>query len=150
MYDFVISDSSFTNFSNASCQTDYSLLKLFTGLAIAALIAWKLTLINAMMMDPIPAIKNKPQLNSILYAKFSSHLCIKYHASGVAIAKAIMIRNTNSFENKYTMFDAVAPNTFLIPTSLILCTAINDANPYNPRQLRNIAMPAKILYKYSN
>ena len=117
---------------------------------MAAFIAWKLTLINAITMDAIPPIKNKHQLNSILYAKFSSHLCMKYHAIGVAIANAIMISNTNSFVNKYTMFDAVAPNTFLMPTSLIRCSAMNDANPYKPRQLRNIAMPAKILYKYAN
>src|SRR5215468_1863720 len=97
---------------------NYFVLKLLTGFANAALTAWKLTLINAITIDAIPATINNHQLNSILYAKFSSHLCMKYQANGADIAKAIVIRNTNSFENKYTMFEAVAPNTFLIPTSL--------------------------------
>ena len=36
----------------------YSLLKLFTGLATAAFIAWKLTVINAINADIHPAITN--------------------------------------------------------------------------------------------
>jgi len=36
----------------------YSVLKLFTGLAIAALIAWKLMVANAMMRANNPASKN--------------------------------------------------------------------------------------------
>jgi hypothetical protein len=92
----------------------YSVLKLFTGFAIAAFIARELTLINAITIDTIPPTKNNHQLNSILYAKFSSHLCMKYQASGVAITKAIAISHTaNSFENNYIMFDAVAPKLFL-------------------------------------
>jgi hypothetical protein len=45
----------------------YSVLKLFTGFAIAAFIAWKLTVINAIRTAAMPAIKNIHQLISILY-----------------------------------------------------------------------------------
>ena len=40
----------------------YSVLKLFTGFAIAAFIAWKLTVINAINKARIPAIANTHQL----------------------------------------------------------------------------------------
>jgi hypothetical protein len=45
----------------------YSLLKLFTGFATAAFIAWKLTVDNAIKMATMPAIKNIHQLMVILY-----------------------------------------------------------------------------------
>ena len=40
----------------------YSVLKLFTGFAIAALIAWKLTVINAIKITNNPAAANNHQL----------------------------------------------------------------------------------------
>ncbi len=40
----------------------YSVLKLFTGLDNAALIAWKLTVINAITIAAIPAITNTHKL----------------------------------------------------------------------------------------
>ena len=55
----------------------HSVLKLFTGFAIAALIAWKLTVINAMPIAVAPAIRNIHTLILILYAKSCSHSCIK-------------------------------------------------------------------------
>jgi len=39
-------------------RSDYSVLKLFTGFAIAAFIAWKLMVNNAMAIAIIPAIAN--------------------------------------------------------------------------------------------
>ena len=45
----------------------YSVLKLFTGLAIDVFIAWKLTVINAMTRASNPAITNMLQVISILY-----------------------------------------------------------------------------------
>ncbi len=56
MYDFMIADSHF-----------HSILKLFTGFAIAAFIAWKLIVINAINMVSDAASKNIHQLISILY-----------------------------------------------------------------------------------
>ena len=50
-----------------SFKIDYSVLKLFTGLATAALIAWKLTVINEMMIDKKPASANTHQLILTLY-----------------------------------------------------------------------------------
>ena len=43
----------------------YSVLKLFTGFAIAALIAWKLTVINAIIITKMAANANNPQLSVI-------------------------------------------------------------------------------------
>ena len=46
----------------------YSVLKLFTGLAIAAFIAWKLTVHRAINIAPAPAAKNIHQLIEIRYS----------------------------------------------------------------------------------
>ncbi len=53
-----------------SFKKHYSLLKLFTGFAIAAFIAWKLTVISAITSAEIPAIANTLQLIETLYSKF--------------------------------------------------------------------------------
>ena len=45
----------------------YSLLKLFTGFAIAAFIAWKLTVPNAINITNTPARANMLQLRLIRY-----------------------------------------------------------------------------------
>ena len=45
----------------------YSLLKLFTGFAIAAFIAWKLTVAKAINITNIPADANIHQLNEMRY-----------------------------------------------------------------------------------
>src|SRR6185437_4293814 len=41
--------------------------------------------------------------------------------------------NTNSFDIKFQRLNTDAPNTFLIPISLVRCSAINDASPNKPR-----------------
>src|SRR5664279_2915142 len=79
---FMMSDFYVSPFTS---HISYSVLKLFTGFAIAAFIAWKLTVINAMMIEAIPPIRNSHQLISILNVKFCNHRFIKYHANGVAI-----------------------------------------------------------------
>ena len=48
-----------------SCR-HYSLRRFFTGFAIAAFIAWKLTVINAIAMVIKPAIANTHQLILVL------------------------------------------------------------------------------------
>src|SRR6185312_245875 len=47
-------------------SANYSVLKLFTGLATAALIAWKLTVARAINITSTAAIENIHQLNEIL------------------------------------------------------------------------------------
>lgn len=79
---------------------NHSLLKLLTGFAIAAFIASKLTLANAVMTEAIPPAKNIHQLKWILNAKFCSHLFMKYQATGVEIKNAMVMSHTNSFENR--------------------------------------------------
>ena len=44
-------------------------LKLFTGLAIAALIAWKLTVANAMLITNMAAPANNHAFNVMRYGK---------------------------------------------------------------------------------
>lgn len=67
----------------------YSLRKLFTGLAVADLIALKLNVTSA-MNNAMPAAKKKiVQLTDILYAKLLSHLFTAHQANGDAINIAI-------------------------------------------------------------
>src|SRR6185369_17520919 len=89
----------------------YSVLKLFTGFAIAAFIAWKLTVSNATSNAAAPAIANSHQLMLILYEKSCSHLCITYHAIGNAMTLAMITSFTKSFDNSRSIFDTEAPNT---------------------------------------
>src|SRR4026209_204768 len=63
----------------------YSVLNDFTGLAIAALIAWKLTVINAIRIAAAPPIKKAVQPIFILNAKSCNHLLIPQYANGIAI-----------------------------------------------------------------
>ena len=51
----------------------------------------------------------------------------------------------NSFEKRNRILFTEAPNTFRMPTSFIFCSAIKEARPYRPRQLRKIANAANIL-----
>lgn len=55
----------------------YSLRKLFTGFANAALILCQLTVIKAIVMAETPAKANIHQEMSIRYAKSANHLSIK-------------------------------------------------------------------------
>ena len=52
----------------------YSVLNDFAGFVIAALIAWKLTVINAIKIAVAPAIKNAVHPIFILNAKSCNHL----------------------------------------------------------------------------
>jgi hypothetical protein len=111
----------------------YSLLKLFTGLAIAAFIAWKLMVANAINNANAPAIKNIHQLIFILYAKFCNHLSMISHANGEAMNNAIATSFRKSFENKITMLATLAPSTLRTPISFVRCSALNVASPNKPR-----------------
>ena len=48
----------------------YSVLRLFTGLAVAALMALKLMVMNAISNASMPAMPNTHQFTTILYSKF--------------------------------------------------------------------------------
>src|SRR5687768_51735 len=112
----------------------HSVLKLFTGFATAALIAWKLIVIKAMTIAASPANRNIHHEISILYAKFCSHLYIIHHAIGEATSNAIDTNHKNSRDNKANTEAMLAPNTFLIPISFVRCSAVNIARPSSPRQ----------------
>src|SRR6185436_11716409 len=102
----------------------YSLLKALTGLAIAALIAWKLTVSMAISRAVNPATANIHQLILIRYAKSSSHLFIAHHAIGDAMMMAIITSLRKSVESIFVISCTDAPKTFLIPISLIRWLAV--------------------------
>src|SRR6266545_3074937 len=81
----------------------YSVLKLFTGFAIAAFIAWKLTVIKATAIAKIPVAANTPHSTLIRYANDCSQLFIKYHATGDAINNAIAISFRKSLDKSVTI-----------------------------------------------
>jgi hypothetical protein len=85
MYDFVISDFSSQIFKVPHCQIDYSVLKLSTGFAIASLIAWKLTVITAIMIAIKPATKKIHTVIWIWQAKLCNHLFIEHYDNGNAM-----------------------------------------------------------------
>ncbi len=118
----------------------YSVGKFFTGFAVAAFTAWKLTVNKAIDREPAPAIKNIHTLILIRYSKSFNHRCIKYQARGEAITSAMNTGFKKSFDNKVTIPVTDAPNTFLIPISFILCLAISVEREYSPRQLIMIAI----------
>ncbi len=88
-----------------------------------------------------PVTINTSQPIFIRYAKSWSQLCIKYHARGDAINSAIAISFTKSFDNKLMILVTDAPNTFLIPISLVRFTAARVAKPNKPRHARKIEIP---------
>lgn len=65
-----------------------------------------------------------------------------YHATGVATSNDITTSVKKSFDNKEVIFNTDAPNTFLIPISLILFSAIYAARPNNPKHDIRIVNPA--------
>src|SRR5215203_1257398 len=70
-------------------QKFYSVRRFLTGLASAALTAWKLIVATAINKAINAAIANTAQLMFIRYSKSCNHLFMKYQASGAAITKAI-------------------------------------------------------------
>src|SRR5687767_7540713 len=71
----------------------------FTGLATAALMAWKLTVTNAMNSAAAPANTNTHQLTLTLCAKSCNRLSITNHAIGDATITAIATSLIKSFES---------------------------------------------------
>ena len=121
----------------------YSVRKLFTGLAIAALIAWKLIVTNATVIATIEVIRNTSQLIFVLYANSCNQVFIIYQASGEAIRIEIPTSFRKSLDNNVMMPDTLDPNTFLMPISFVLCSALNIASPNKPRHEIKIAITVK-------
>ena len=100
-----------------------------------------------MSADSNPASTNTHPLIVIRYAKSCSQLFIKYQATGTATSKAAATIISKSLDNRYTIPDTDAPNTFLTPISLVRWTAKKEISPERPRQLITIAMIAVILIR---
>src|SRR5689334_12314511 len=89
----------------------YSLLKVSTGFASAARIAWKeIVPIATTTAAALAATKNH-QLIVILEAKASSQSVIRYAATGIAIATPINTSLTKSVDNIVAMLITEAPST---------------------------------------
>ena len=101
----------------------YSDFKLFAGLATAALIAFELIVSKAMINANNPAPAKTHQLIAIRYAKSCNHLFMAYHATGKAISQEIIISFKKSLESMPAILPTDAPKTFLMPISLVRCSA---------------------------
>src|SRR5688572_4420189 len=130
---------------NRDSVTAHSVRSDFTGLAIAAFIAWKLTVNSATNKVHRPAMTNTDQWIFILYAKSSSHLFMKYQATGNAMIEATRVSFRKSFDNNATTFGTEAPKTFRTPISFVLFSAINALRPNKPRQAMKIENAANML-----
>src|SRR5215204_5009378 len=97
----------------------YSVRKLFIGLAIAALIAWKLIVVNAISNADAPAKINIHQPILTLNAKSCSQEFIAHHANGKAMTADNKISLRKLFDNNRTILEIEAPRTFLTPISFV-------------------------------
>ena len=105
-------------------RSRYSARRLFTGLAMAALTAWKLMVNNAISAARIPASKKATHDTPMRYAKSCSHLSIANHATGNAIKAAIATSFKKSLDNNATILDTEAPSTLRMPISFVRCRVL--------------------------
>jgi hypothetical protein len=112
-------------------------------LASAALIAWKLT-VNKVISNapPIAAAKIHQEI-SARYWYFCNHPFIYFQAMGMAITHEMITKPTKSFDSNRHRSNTDAPTIFLIPISLVRCSATKEANPNSPRQEIKMARIAK-------
>src|SRR5678815_4439985 len=99
---------------------------------------------NAMQIVSKAASINIHHPISILYAYCCSQLFIAYQARGNAIKNASRIGFKKFADNNFIMLADEAPNTLRTPISLVRCSAVNVANPNNPRQEIKMARNAKM------
>ncbi len=120
----------------AYCQLPicYSVLKLFTGFALAAFTACRLSVTKATIAVTAPAKINIHHGIPILKTKSCNHLCKPHQAMGKATNAAIAMSFKKSIDNMPTILLTDAPSTFLIPISFVRFTTIKVANPNNPMQ----------------
>ena len=123
--------------------SNHSVLKLFTGLATAAFIAWKLMVNRAILKAMDAVITNTIQPIFVRYAKSCNHLFMANHAIGEAMTIAMSTSFRNSLDNNVTILEMLAPSTFLTPISLVRCSALKVARPNNPKQEIRIAIMVK-------
>ncbi len=102
----------------------HSVLKFFVGFATAALIAWKLTVIIAIIIASNPATIKIQGLMFILYSNFCNQSCMIHHAAGNDTKQASPTNCKKSFDNNVAIPAILAPNTFRIPISFILRSAV--------------------------
>src|SRR5215212_3145222 len=97
----------------------YSVLKLSTGLEIAAFIAWKLIVSTETQTASMAVNANTCHDTLTRYAKFCSHLSMAYHAMGQAIITARSTSFRKSFDNKATILPTLTPNSLRTPISFV-------------------------------
>src|SRR4030095_15765290 len=102
----------------------YSVRNDFTGFAIAALIARKLTVANAISKAAIPAVRNTHHSIFILYAKTWSQLFMVIHAIGNAMNTATKTSFRKSRDSNTTIPCTEAPKTLRTPISFTLLSAV--------------------------
>ncbi len=110
----------------------YSYLRDSAGLAWAARIVWKLTVMIAITRAMMAASTRVHHWKSMRYAKFWSQLSIRYQLAGMAIRAEISIHLPKSFHRCNRILPAEAPCTFLIPISLVRCSVVKATSPSSP------------------
>src|SRR5664280_398639 len=101
---------------------NHSYLNASTGFLVAARQLCQLTVSKAIPSAITPAKAKIHQLNSVLYAKPCSHLCMPNQAIGVAIRKERDTNITKSLLSNLIASDTLAPLILRIPISLVLLT----------------------------
>ena len=109
---------------NIQSDNNYSLLKLFIGLATATFKAWNPTVNKAIKKAIMPAIPNIHHDKPMRYANPSNQLRITNAVIGVAIIKEIATSARKSFDSVKIKLLTEAPKTFLTPISLVRCSTL--------------------------
>jgi hypothetical protein len=107
--------------------------------------AWILMVKNAINKAVAQPVRMIQIVNGALYAKPSSHLLMKYHASGAATKKDMLTSVRKSLDKRETIPVVLAPSTFRMPISLVRCSTLNVVRPNNPRQEIKMAIIVKYL-----
>ena len=116
---------------------------VFTGLIIAALIEWKLTVTSVIKMIDPPAILKGIIPAETLNAKPSSHRSIIKNAMGNAINRAIIVNLRKLLHNINATLAVDAPTTFRMLISFCLFCAEKADKPKRPRHEMTTAITAK-------
>jgi len=113
------------------------------GLAMAALMAWKLIVVKAInkIAKPETTITTVPIL--MWYAKRCSHPFNAHHESGNAINRAIHTSFQKSLHNRNTMLLTIVPTTFRMPIFFRRFSAVKAERRNKPKHKMITANLAK-------
>ena len=113
-------------------RTGYSCRRFSTGFVMETLKAYSPTIKNPRHKVPAPASKNISNPIGVRYTNWFSQSRTTKYAGIKDNTMAMKISTINSRDTKITRLPGLAPNTFRILTSFILCWPNNDDSPNKP------------------